>query len=200
MVGISTETFTSASTVNGHATVGPALNGVSSAASTITNGHSESHAASTSAPLLNEGVPAMNGKDSNPLLHGPLSSNPATRFRQMLARPGIIVRTFFFVTRKFMLLIWAFACYCVPVVSTPYLYSVSYTSFSIFNSFDTAHPLWFIDILCTGSPCQSLSPSPPNLTSHRTSTIHQTKAAPGICDGISARCALEAGFEVLYQR
>jgi len=24
-------------------------------------------------------------------------------------------------------------------------------------------------------------------------------AAPGICDGISARCALEAGFEVLYQ-
>lgn len=26
------------------------------------------------------------------------------------------------------------------------------------------------------------------------------QAAPGICDGISARCALEAGFEVLYQR
>jgi hypothetical protein len=24
--------------------------------------------------------------------------------------------------------------------------------------------------------------------------------APGVCDGISARCALEAGFEVLYQR
>ncbi|KAF8581870.1 Phosphoenolpyruvate/pyruvate domain-containing protein [Ramaria rubella] len=48
------------------------------------------------------------------LLDGPLSLNPATRFRQLLARPGII-------------------------------------------------------------------------------------AAPGICDGISARCALEAGFEVLYQ-
>jgi 2-methylisocitrate lyase-like PEP mutase family enzyme len=24
--------------------------------------------------------------------------------------------------------------------------------------------------------------------------------APGICDGISARCALEAGFNCLYQR
>lgn len=24
--------------------------------------------------------------------------------------------------------------------------------------------------------------------------------APGICDGISARCALEAGFDCLYQR
>jgi hypothetical protein len=24
--------------------------------------------------------------------------------------------------------------------------------------------------------------------------------APGVCDGISARCALEAGFDVLYQR
>jgi len=24
--------------------------------------------------------------------------------------------------------------------------------------------------------------------------------APGVCDGISARCALEAGFNVLYQR
>ncbi|KAJ7209796.1 phosphoenolpyruvate pyruvate domain-containing protein [Mycena pura] len=47
-------------------------------------------------------------------LEGPLSSNPATRLRQMLARPGIVV-------------------------------------------------------------------------------------APGICDGISARCALEAGFECLYQ-
>lgn len=48
-------------------------------------------------------------------LHGPLSWNPATRLRQLLARPGIVV-------------------------------------------------------------------------------------APGICDGISARCALEAGFECLYQR
>ncbi|KIK67449.1 hypothetical protein GYMLUDRAFT_37574 [Collybiopsis luxurians FD-317 M1] len=47
-------------------------------------------------------------------LEGPLSSNPATRLRQMLARPGIVV-------------------------------------------------------------------------------------APGICDGISARCALEAGFDCLYQ-
>lgn len=24
--------------------------------------------------------------------------------------------------------------------------------------------------------------------------------APGVCDGISARCALEAGFDCLYQR
>ena len=53
--------------------------------------------------------------DPKNFLEGPLSSNPATRLRQMLARPGIIV-------------------------------------------------------------------------------------APGICDGISARCALEAGFDCLYQR
>ncbi|KAF8161326.1 oxaloacetate acetylhydrolase [Crassisporium funariophilum] len=52
--------------------------------------------------------------DPNRFLHGPLSTNPATRLRQMLARPGIVV-------------------------------------------------------------------------------------APGICDGISARCALEAGFTCLYQ-
>ncbi|KAF8495342.1 hypothetical protein JB92DRAFT_1108052 [Gautieria morchelliformis] len=60
---------------------------------------------------------AANGPDAapfNPLLDGPLSPVPPTRFRQLLARPGII-------------------------------------------------------------------------------------AAPGVCDGISARCALEAGFEVLYQ-
>jgi hypothetical protein len=53
--------------------------------------------------------------DLKNFLEGPLSSNPATRLRQMLARPGIVV-------------------------------------------------------------------------------------APGICDGISARCALEAGFDCLYQR
>ncbi|THU96861.1 oxaloacetate acetylhydrolase [Dendrothele bispora CBS 962.96] len=52
--------------------------------------------------------------DPKNFLEGPLSPNPATRLRQMLARPGIVV-------------------------------------------------------------------------------------APGICDGISARCALEAGFECLYQ-
>ncbi|KAH9920900.1 oxaloacetate acetylhydrolase [Fomitopsis serialis] len=52
--------------------------------------------------------------DPKNYLEGPLSSNPATRLRQMLARPGIVV-------------------------------------------------------------------------------------APGICDGISARCAIEAGFECLYQ-
>ncbi|KAK7464381.1 hypothetical protein VKT23_006548 [Stygiomarasmius scandens] len=52
--------------------------------------------------------------DPKNFLEGPLSSNPATRLRQMLARPGIVV-------------------------------------------------------------------------------------APGICDGISARCALEAGFDCLYQ-
>ncbi|KAI0753134.1 Phosphoenolpyruvate/pyruvate domain-containing protein [Daedaleopsis nitida] len=52
--------------------------------------------------------------DSKNFLEGPLSWNPATRLRQMLARPGIVV-------------------------------------------------------------------------------------APGICDGISARCALEAGFDCLYQ-
>ncbi|KAF8495345.1 Pyruvate/Phosphoenolpyruvate kinase-like domain-containing protein [Gautieria morchelliformis] len=53
-------------------------------------------------------------ESKNPLLEGPLSLKASTRFRQLLARPGIV-------------------------------------------------------------------------------------AAPGICDGISARCALEAGFEVLYQ-
>lgn len=53
--------------------------------------------------------------DPSNYLDGPLSWNPATRLRQMLARPGIVV-------------------------------------------------------------------------------------APGICDGISARCALEAGFDCLYQR
>lgn len=53
--------------------------------------------------------------DPKNYLEGPLSPNPATRLRQMLARPGIVT-------------------------------------------------------------------------------------APGICDGISARCALEAGFECLYQR
>ncbi|KAF7308848.1 hypothetical protein MKEN_01084700 [Mycena kentingensis (nom. inval.)] len=52
--------------------------------------------------------------DPKNYLNGPLSSNPATRLRQMLARPGIVV-------------------------------------------------------------------------------------APGICDGISARCAIEAGFDCLYQ-
>ncbi|KIY63290.1 oxaloacetate acetylhydrolase [Cylindrobasidium torrendii FP15055 ss-10] len=52
--------------------------------------------------------------DPKNYLHGPLSPNPATRLRQMLARPGIVV-------------------------------------------------------------------------------------APGICDGISARCAIEAGFDCLYQ-
>ncbi|KAF9047437.1 oxaloacetate acetylhydrolase [Panaeolus papilionaceus] len=52
--------------------------------------------------------------DPKNYLEGPLSSNPATRLRQMLARPGIVI-------------------------------------------------------------------------------------APGICDGISARCALEAGFDCLYQ-
>lgn len=28
---------------------------------------------------------------------------------------------------------------------------------------------------------------------------HPSQVAPGICDGISARCALEAGFDCLYQ-
>lgn len=38
--------------------------------------------------------------DPKNYLHGPLSPNPATRLRQMLARPGIVVRPFlrFFVT------------------------------------------------------------------------------------------------------
>jgi 2-methylisocitrate lyase-like PEP mutase family enzyme len=30
--------------------------------------------------------------------------------------------------------------------------------------------------------------------------ISVTQVAPGVCDGISARCALEAGFDCLYQR
>jgi len=70
--------------------------------------------------------------DPKRFLDGPLSDNPATRLRQMLARPGIVVRT---------------------------------SSHSILYSL--------------------------------TALI---KVAPGICDGISARCALEAGFSCLYQR
>jgi len=30
--------------------------------------------------------------------------------------------------------------------------------------------------------------------------IFLLQVAPGICDGISARCAMEAGFDCLYQR
>ena len=71
--------------------------------------------------------------DPKNYLDGPLSWNPATRLRQMLARPGIIVSV---ITR-----------------------------------------IVFRDSLLT------------NL-----------QVAPGICDGISARCALEAGFTCLYQR
>lgn len=71
--------------------------------------------------------------DPELFMDGPLSKNPATRLRQMLARPGIVV---------------------------------------------------------CGSHMFCLST---NLTMNN-------QVAPGICDGISARCALEAGFECLYQR
>lgn len=64
---------------------------------------------------------------------GPLSLNPATRLRQMLARPGIVVSVI-------------------------------------------------------------IAPSRYNMLKVR------KQIAPGICDGISARCALEAGFDCLYQR
>lgn len=72
--------------------------------------------------------------DPKNYLEGPLSVHPATRLRQMLARPGIVVRLLF--DSK----------------------SSSYLSYVI------------------------------------------VKIAPGICDGISARCALEAGFNCMYQR
>jgi len=71
--------------------------------------------------------------DPKNYLEGPLSPNPATRLRQMLARPGIVV------------------------------------GFSIFSK------------------------------RTRSDNIFQ-KVAPGVCDGISARCALEAGFTCMYQR
>ena len=70
--------------------------------------------------------------DPKNYLEGPLSPNPATRLRQMLARPGIVVRD---------------------------------------------------------SLCMYLGPE-----------FRLLQVAPGICDGISARCALEAGFDCLYQR
>lgn len=73
--------------------------------------------------------------DPKNYLEGPLSSNPSTRLRQMLARPGIVVST---------------------------------------------------DTFLMGTRSES--------------RLHFQKVAPGICDGISARCALEAGFTCLYQR
>lgn len=86
---------------------------------------------------LNDG-PSRPGVYYNPrmdpknYLEGPLSVNAATRLRQMLARPGIVVRH-----------------------ETQSLY------------------------MCNKSILQ---------------------VAPGICDGISARCAIEAGFDCMYQR
>jgi len=76
--------------------------------------------------------------DPKNYLDGPLSTNAATRLRQMLARPGIVVR------RAHCLFIYV----CIPIMPV--------------------------------SCCIQI--------------------APGICDGISARCALEAGFDCLYQR
>lgn len=73
--------------------------------------------------------------DPKNYLEGPLSHDPATRLRQMLARPGIVVSLLFFILRNIV-----------------------------------------------------------------RSTSNLEQIAPGICDGISARCALEAGFDCLYQR
>jgi hypothetical protein len=70
--------------------------------------------------------------DPKNFLDGPLSLNAATRLRQMLARPGIVVSR------------------------------------------------W----VGLGEGCM----------------LNNHQVAPGICDGISARCALEAGFNCLYQR
>ncbi|KAJ8472772.1 hypothetical protein ONZ45_g16534 [Pleurotus djamor] len=79
---------------------------------------SSSEASTKASPFIpyldSDGVYNNPRLDAKNYLEGPLSNNPATRLRQMLARPGIVV-------------------------------------------------------------------------------------APGICDGISARCALEAGFDCLYQ-
>ena len=74
--------------------------------------------------------------DPKNYLDGPLSWNPATRLRQMLARPGIVV---------------------------------SLTTRIMFRT-------------------------------HGLLRSANRQVAPGICDGISARCALEAGFTCLYQR
>lgn len=87
------------------------------------------------AQVANNGAgPYYNARlDPKNYLEGPLSLDPCTRLRQMLARPGIVV------------------------------------SSRSFDSIDRpAKQIW--------------------------------QVAPGICDGISARCALEAGFECLYQR
>ena len=52
------------------------------------------------APVLAPEAPLTPGKYYNPrldprnFLEGPLSLNPATRLRQMLARPGIVVCTY----------------------------------------------------------------------------------------------------------
>ncbi len=40
--------------------------------------------------------------DPKKFLDGPLSSNPATRLRQMLARPGIVVRSVLYIWHAFI--------------------------------------------------------------------------------------------------
>ncbi|TFK44930.1 Pyruvate/Phosphoenolpyruvate kinase-like domain-containing protein [Crucibulum laeve] len=105
--------------------ISPALNYITSPKSkhadkgrrTVESSETSSSVASSQPSLEVHSKPSVyhNSRlDPKNFLDGPLSSNPATRLRQMLARPGIVI-------------------------------------------------------------------------------------APGICDGISARCAMEAGFDCLYQ-
>ena len=104
-----------------------------------TNTPDEVHSPSPDSPLtpsLSSDVYYNPRLDPKNFLEGPLSLNPATRLRQMLARPGIVV--------SLMTLIQNF--------------SIS-----------------------------------ANLSTHG-------QVAPGVCDGISARVCLEAGFDCMYQR
>ena len=93
----------------------------------------EPAAAEGNGTLSSSGVYYNPRLDPKNFLEGPLSTNAATRLRQMLARPGIVV--------------------------------------------------------CTHYRC-----------SYYLASSYLVQVAPGICDGISARCALEAGFTCLYQR
>ncbi|KAF9491093.1 Phosphoenolpyruvate/pyruvate domain-containing protein [Pleurotus eryngii] len=86
-------------------------------------------------PAPSDGVYYNARLDPKNYLEGPLSENPATRLRQMLARPGIVV-----------------------------------SNIDLFPDEEA----WIDPVL-------------------------SSQVAPGICDGISARCALEAGFTCLYQ-
>lgn len=62
--------------------------------------NTDSTSSRSAAPVVSPSAPGVyyNARlDPKNYLEGPLSHNPATRLRQMLARPGIVVRTHSFV-------------------------------------------------------------------------------------------------------